>query len=283
MAETGFGSISFSPAPTYKDWGFGSNSPSSFSGRDTGFGSPYDPSNANVTIEGSFADLPDDGGIRLEIQSDWDSFTPFADQIIAGTFKVTCIKQSNGNRTLANGLFGKDCYTDINHTSLIAYIPPLPHGGYNLEISWNFGVISISNAFNITLRARCLEFYRYSKRLPNFVKNRSRIFENEKITVFAGYTNLESIAKTAGDALQKLAGRPCTALTSNYTHGEVTLNVESTLGFPDSGSLFLDQYRLTYTSKSATAFSGVSSSLYTDTVYPPRQKVILDAYSVINY
>ena len=122
MSETGFGSISFNPPPEYKDWGFGTTTPSTFSGRDTGFGSPYDPSNASVTFNTTL--IPDDGGVALKIKSNWDSFTPFSNQVIAGSFKVTCIKQSNGQRTPANGLLGKNCYTDPEHINIIAHIPP---------------------------------------------------------------------------------------------------------------------------------------------------------------
>ena len=140
----------------------------------------------------------------------------------------------------------------------------------------------ISNAFSVVLRSRCPEFYQYNQKLPSYLKKGASRLENERITTYVSYSNFETISKTAGDALQQLAGRPCTALTAPFMNGDTTLNVESTLGFPSSASLFIHSQKVTYSSKTNTSFQGVSSS-YTEKTYQAKQGVMLDVNSVINY
>ncbi len=73
------------------------------------------------------------------------------------------------------------------------------------------------------------------------------------------YGLLEALTFAFGKESQTMAGVPACTTTANFAVGDVNLFVTSTFGFPDSGSLWAPgQKKLTYTSKTDTAFVGVA-------------------------
>jgi len=95
-------------------------------------------------------------------------------------------------------------------------------------------------------------------------------------------SNMSSLLSVLGQLVQGFSGRPTTASTSNYEWVDTTLEVESTLGFPSSGSLFFDEHKFEYSGKTDTSFTGVSTSGFISSDYiPKRRKVSLDVKSYI--
>ena len=69
-----------------------------------------------------------------------------------------------------------------------------------------------------------------------------------------------------GDLVRRFSTHPKTYVTSSYSSGSDILNVDTTVGFPDSGELLYidtvndEDYIITYTSKSYTEFIGCSGA-----------------------
>jgi len=276
MAETGFGSVSYDPAPTYNDWGFGSPTPLDLDsgepviqGRDTAFGSPYDNITAQAYLSGEFDLIPDDGGVVLEINSEWylAGFNVDVQRRFAPLFPfaATFINQGSGTVYNAIGETGNSCITNAAQTVLYAGVPPLPHGTYTVKVEWFDGTrsLTITDAFTVSFRARCVQAYGLRKHLPSWFATGPSSLSSEVIGEFEGYdSNIEAITKTLGDMLQRLHGRQTTALSNTFTRGESVLYVESTVGYPSTGKLAVRGHFLSYTGKTETSFTGVTTSAY---------------------
>lgn len=275
MAETGFGSPTFIPAPTYSDWGFGAATPFDIDtlqdnvvGADTAFGSPYAAVAAEVYLAGEFDLIPDDGGVILEINSDWNT-AGFTRPARVGPFTVTYISSETGDRTLAVGLTSRgQCFTNDDNTKLLAGVPPLPHGLYDIEIEWFGGTrrVYIDNAFEVYLRPRSEQAYGIRRHIPSFMARGATTTRDELIQPFSGTTNLAALTKAVGDFIQTIAGRPSTALTADLELGDTSIAVESTVGFPQSGYLHIDSKTFSYSSKTRNSFEGVTCDLYFESI-----------------
>lgn len=276
MAETGFGSITVSPAPTYNDWGFGSPTPVDLDtgefdvrGRDTAFGSPFDAVQSSVFISGEFDLIPDDGGVILEINNEWSlaGFYDYTEKVNYPLFpfEVTFINASSGAEYDAIGEVGKQCLTNFTQTVLYAGVPPLPHGDYDVKVSWFDGTrqLYVNSAFTVTLRTRCPNAYGLRRHLPEWFATGPEQLSYETVEAFEGYDHtIEVLTKTVGEVLQRLAGKHTTATSDVISWGDSSISVESTIGFPESGDLFVGGVRFSYTSKTTSSFDGVSSAIY---------------------
>lgn len=273
MAETGFGSITLTPAPAYNDWGFGSPTPIDLDsgefdvrGRDTAFGSPFDAVQSGAYLTGEFDLIPDDGGVILEINNDW-SLAGFYDHTkrrigVLFPFQVTFIEQSTGATFDAIGEVGNNCVTNGRQDKLYAGVPPLPHGAYDVRVSWFDGVrsIYISSAFSVVTRDRCIQAYGLRKHLPSWLATGATALDFERVGEFEGYdSNIEILTKCIGDTLQRLYGRHTTALAQDLQRDDLSIAVESTLGFPNSGRLSIEGVSFSYSSKDNTTFYGVQA------------------------
>lgn len=272
--ETGFGSPSILPAPTYYDWGFGSPTPldldtgeEDIRGRDTAFGSPYAATAAAAFLSGEYDLIPDDGGVLLEINSDWSTagFNQFRGQL--GPFEVTYINAATSARTLATGLTGRGlCFTNFRQDKLLCGVPPLPHGEYSVEVSWFGGTrqLVIDGAFSVGLRPRSEQAYGIRRHLPAFMQRGPVYARAEAIEPWERSSNLEAVTKAIGDLFQVLAGRPQTCLTSEVQADADTLYVETTIGFAQAGSLSIDGVTFYYSGKTTNSFTGVTSQILYD-------------------
>lgn len=292
--ETGFGSPTITPVPIYYDWGFGSPAPTDLDtgvedirGRDTAFGSPYDPSQAAAFLVGEQTVIPDDGGIVLEINSDWSRAGFYT--IVDGKkqkgqlypFEVNFIDSDSGDVYAAIGELSNNCTTNYEQDRLFAGVPPLPHGTYDIQIEWFDGTrqIYIDNAFEVALRPRCKQAYGLRQHLPEWFKTGVPRLDAEEITTYEGFSsNLEMLTKTIGDSLQRIYGSPCTALVSDLSYGDDSILVESTIGFPDSGSLYIGPVRYSYTSKTDSSFEGAAALLYHEDLLPRTEVIYALSY-----
>ncbi len=280
MSETGFGSPSYTPAPLIFDAGFGS--PYNTQGRDTGFGSPFDFSLIQTTIANNLFYIGDDGGVRIDIRSTWNEFISVQPPAYSNKFKVTFEK--GGVRTLALPAFvghpvsrAGYVYTNLAQTELHAYVPPLELGLYNIEIDFFFDNTHIkkviNGAFEVIKRNRALGQYTLRSLLPAHFEAGVRNFSQDDLAD-KDYTTLETLTRSLGQMLQNLTGKPLTKNTLDFNDGDTTVTVETTLGFPSKGDLFLAGVHLKYTGKTNTTFTGVSFASERKDVIAKNSKVV---------
>lgn len=259
MSETGFGSVTYTPAPEVYDAGFGS--PYDVLGRDTGFGSPYDPTLAPASVFTGLV-IGDDGGQRIDINGAWYLIATEPVPSHSSAFTVHFIHTVTNKRTpaLAGYLGGVNgqVYTNVKQTVIHAYAPPLAHGVYNIEVSYTSGITLINNAFEVITRLRSSETYSIRKALPAFYKCGAVNPESETLDELPIYTNLEALTRSLGQVCLDFAGKGFTLLTQQWVDGATVLHVESTLGFESAGALLVSDMRFTYTGKTNTTFTGLA-------------------------
>ena len=88
--------------------------------------------------------------------------------------------------------------------------------------------------------------------------------------------------RAVAQAIQEFSGVPSTISTQDLHTHETALYVESTLGFPDKGYVYLGSERYRYTSKGPSSFRGLSMEKSTARLRTlrRRQVVYLDTASV---
>lgn len=69
---------------------------------------------------------------------------------------------------------------------------------------------------------------------------------------------LEALTFLFGKESQHIGGVPVTHLLANYTAGDPYFYVKSTLGFPNSGTVRVNNRKFTYTSRTPQTFDGIS-------------------------
>jgi hypothetical protein len=298
MSETGFGSLSYDPLPEYNDWGFGSPTPTTLGetpverevgfARDTGFGSPFDNYRYPVELLGEFDLIPDDGGVVLKIAGEWgelwdyDQFPTFRKGAgFLGPFQVQYISQSTGQTYQAVGERRTRCFTNYSMDILYAGVQPLPRGDYDLLISWQgINTIIISDAFTVGVRPRIPEAYNIRTHVPSHLKRGPHILTNDVIGEYVPESNLSLILKSVGEALQVIGGRPTTGLASELNWGDSTMDVESTIGFPDNGSILIAGMAITYGSKTVSSFDQLSYSTYFPGSFSIKEEVSCDVTAI---
>jgi hypothetical protein len=260
MSETGFGSVTYDPAPDLNDAGFGS--PYIAQGRDAGFGSPYDPALSPLELLKGGEVIGDDGGTRLDIAGVWYTLAPEPVPSHSSAFTVHFIHTVTNTVTpaLAGSLGGTggQVFTDLAQKIIHAYVPPLAHGSYNIRVTHRTGVIFINNAFRVITRTRAAEVYGLRKALPSFYKCGAVTAVNETLDELPQYTNLEALTRSIGEVLNRFTGRRFTLLSQQWVEGQAVLHVESTLDFADSGAVTVGDMRFTYTGKTDSTFTGVA-------------------------
>lgn len=284
MSETGFGSLTYNPAPEYADYGFGTPTPvaleqgiEAIRGVDTGFGSPFAPSEGPTLIFAEGDLIPDDGGVVIRVCRDWrGSFGEGRDIGPLGPFTVKIIADSTGLEYASVGDFAGVCFTNFYQDSLPFTVPPLPHGGYGLQITWQDGLqqLTVANAFTVGPRPRCENAYSLRQFIPGWLNKGPQEVQldqdNESVSNIAIFT------KAIGEMFQNFYGRPSTATTAELTHGDTTISLESTIGFPESGAVFIEGIRFTYTGKTVTTLTGVAADHFFLDPMPTLRKVVLD-------
>lgn len=266
MSETGFGAPSYANnPPSIYDAGFGS--PYDTQGRATGFGSTFDVGLTDVEIEGGLFSIGDDGGVRIDLIGNWFQYSSVNPPAYLNMFRVVFVKGTT--RTFALPAFVGHpptrqgyVYSNLAQTRLYAYVPPLDTGTYDIEIFWGYDFpenkIVLEDAFEVIARNRSLGQYTIRSLLPSHYDAGCRVFAQDDLS--KDYTVLETLTRSLGEFLQGLTGKPLTKLTVDYPEGNASLSVESTLGFPSKGDLFVNGIHLSYTGKTSTSFTGITQS-----------------------
>lgn len=92
---------------------------------------------------------------------------------------------------------------------------------------------------------------------------------------------LDAMTETFGEAIQRYSGRPQTLVVSNFKATDSVLFVESTLGFPSKGMLFIGGRKYSYTAKDSMAFRGVSTLVFYNKGLSPQELVTCDVNSIL--
>ena len=91
---------------------------------------------------------------------------------------------------------------------------------------------------------------------------------------------LRAWSRAISQAVQQFSGVVATISTQDIQPSETSIYVESTLGFPTSGYLYVGDARYRYTSRGDAAFHGVTRDDPTTATERRRQLVYLDTSSV---
>jgi hypothetical protein len=88
----------------------------------------------------------------------------------------------------------------------------------------------------------------------------------------AGSGLLAAVTEACGRLLETVIGRPTTVVLQDFAIGDTVLLVETTIGMPDAGAVWVGDYLVTYTSKTAGSLVGCTSR--------PRAKILGAGLSV---
>ena len=70
---------------------------------------------------------------------------------------------------------------------------------------------------------------------------------------------LNAVTEAFGRLMETMIGRPTTSIYQDFQISDVTMFVDTTLAFPDSGKFWAEKYLITYTGKTAGSFTGCTS------------------------
>lgn len=301
----GFGTPIDTNADPY-DWGFGAPSPDEWdaSELELGFGEPLDTAFVPVIVSG--LPLPDDGGEIVSLAGDWPDLGNPPGQP-SGPFRVRLIDGDgvtwpdparvlgcySARVTLRNGGKGPYCETDIRRRTLDFSIPPLPPGTYDVEVAWGphwSTKLLLEAAVSVIYRLRSHQEYGMRVTYPNRYAVGPRVPQMEPLLLAADETTLRAefpmgplrvLTRAFAEEIQILGGVPMTLLTAPLAWNAWFAVVETTLGFPPAGAVFIGGRRYTYASKTNTQLRWLVADQNDGTEIPVRADVVLDVTAVL--
>jgi len=242
-----------------------------------GFGSPspdWLAQNPNVQpYHLDFTNYPDDGGVVVRIVGSFPRTGPW-------TVRIT----SDGGATLHplgeggcySGVVGKgaECYTDRNARVLMFVLPPVPLGVYDIWLDdptvGTLGAVKIIGQITVIRRGQAEEVYATRRTFPPRFKTGARGWSLEDATLPALPTPpLETLTRAFGQVAQQAGGSPQTRLLLPLEFGDVVAHVETTLGFPTSGEVWVGPRRYSYSSTTADQLLGLVLLTSTDALPIP--------------
>ncbi len=254
-------------------------------GADSGFGSPSSLSSPSDAGFGSVRELrdpglriapwhfqhtlyPDEGGVLVRVMGAFPNrgpwrvrLTPDAGATLHPLGKVGCY----------GGIIGKAhaCYTNPEQTALVFVLPPLAVGYYDVwmdelapeDIAG--GVVGpvrlVLGGLTVIVRNPCEETYSVRATYPPRFKTGVRAWELEDGTLPALPTPpLETFTRTLGQVAQQTGGSPQSRLALALVPDAAIIVVQSTIGFPDAGEVWVRERRYAYTSKTVVWFEGLT-------------------------
>jgi hypothetical protein len=228
--------MSTSPAagfgdPTAAALGFGD--PFEVLGLDAGFGDPYDTLSAELSA--STRTAPHTGGAPVEIRG----------QLPAGPCRVQLTIEGTP-RELYSGRAGQGSILYPRRGGVLrGYTPPAPAGSYQLTLLYGPSLsqsLILSEALEVVPAARLAERYQLARYFPALYASGPRTYEQQPIdpaTKTPTRGALELIIETAA-ALATGTARPSSVTTADTPAGEgLTLELESVLGFPERGRVWI--------------------------------------------
>ena len=229
-----------------------------------------------LPYEIQYADYPDDGGCIVRMGGNWGVRGPWVVRLTSdsgATFhpadRVGCYSGTIGN--------GHLCYTDRFKRVLPFVLPPLPVGTYDIWVDLAnlglWGSTKLVGSLDVVVRNSAEEVYSIRRTYPPRYRTGPRSWGLEDATVPAmPLTPLRCITRSLGQVAQQIGGSPQTRLLQNFSLGDSYAEVESTLGFPLTGEIWIGPLHYSYTSLSASPNRFVALTLingYADTITLP--------------
>ena len=277
--EIGFGSPTYDPDDSF-DAGFGAPWPYAslngnvyYNSAETAFADPY----ANIDIQiaskpnGNF--LSDEGGEQLEIRGD---FTHIYDQFrirgrkegkAIGPFRAYFYLISDVSKRYycesGLGLLGNNIFTNTNQKQMFFTTPVMPHGSYKLTLEFEGSLRKVETepTFQVIRRMRNDKSLSLKRNMPQWlnVGHRSDNRQaNQAYDKFAN-SNLSILLQSVAELFNHMYHSNYTVTTQEAYTDSTTLYVETTLDFPNSGTVRLqDGQEVTYIGKTASTLTGIS-------------------------
>jgi hypothetical protein len=279
------------PGGTPYDWGAGSPSPAyPWTGpyTNTGSGSPFAIIGA-IVGEGSI--LPDEGGelVRL-IGTGWPTQGPYAVRLIDAVGGVWPVDRDCYGAVMGQG---SDIYLQPSGSEIVFASPPCPPGTYDVRLQWGEAdEYTADDVLEVVVRNRDAQTYRLRSLLPpqdgtqspgGYATGPGRLFDEPEADAEAEFPSaaLLTLLHVYGQTLQEEHGVPMTRLTQAVQKNDTTINVESTLAFPDAGAFYLGVWRFVYTSKTNSTLIGAVSDVQRFVTIPDGSEVVLDARAIL--
>lgn len=247
--ESGFGDTTYTPPVDPPPAGFGSPfpepNPNAAVVRNTGFGSPVDPLLYSFATDET--EVGDDGGAKVNIYGPFIRGRVYPVKLLQGALEYSVFNGVN-----ING-FAPFCKV----AGLITfYTPALPLGLYDVQVQLEDDyTATLTDALEVKFRYRSPEAYQMKKMFPlAFATGKRAPYKD----MGEGHA-LEGILSAVGSYFTGLSGKPMTHTTSNYVYGGATIAVETTLTFPDVGTLSVGGFKFSYSGRTATTFTGVQA------------------------
>ena len=259
----------------FYDWGYGSandyagglDSDSS----DTGYGSPFLDGFGGVLKVGPLGQWPDEGGELVVVAAiswpDGPIFVKLEDTGTGTQYPLTeyCYSSKPGDKY--------EVYPNGSKDELQFAMPPVKPGTYDIVFKHGSnlnGTIIADNAIEVIRRNRSAETSRVRANFPPHYKTGPRQIKNElDLTPYPdiGPTGaseefpmdpLACLLHAMGQSSQLLHGTLVTRLTTTLGTQDTTAYVESTLAFPDEGTVFVGGWKYTYTGKTDNTLTGLA-------------------------
>lgn len=166
--------------------------------------------------------------------------------------------------------FGQQTYTNVQQNRLHLTTPAMKKGRYDLVIKYQWREYVFPEQFEVIHRLRFDRTMTIRKNIPPYLKTGERYDDYTPSLDFKkrDESKIAVLTDAMGSSMNSLYDSSYTVVVRDYYRGGVNLDVETTLGFPDSGTIKVGQYDMTYTGKTNTRFVGVSFSQEIDHIRP---------------
>ena len=251
--------------------GLGYGDPESLAGSvlERGYGSPNQE--ALLYLELRAARVHHRGGAKIQLTG------PLSDDLAPYRLSM----QIGGETVyLYSGIAGQGPDLIKRRGDLEAFTPPAPAGSYTLTLHCGPSFLTtytVGSALVVEPDNRGAQRYTARRAPPNFYTTGARFSAQEPVDLATVKpprpAQLHQVLDIFGRISQEHVGGPQTVLARDHARGETALELESLLGFGDSGAVFIEGQRYPYTVSGSqlTLSSGLKSA------QPELSEVISDA------
>ena len=229
----------------------------------------------------------DYGGDLVKVLGTWPIQGPYQIRLRQG---ATFFPSSGGCYSALVGQ-ADACQTDVLRRVLTFSLPPLDYGTYDLIIGYGpgFGItVALLGAIEIVPRDWALEVWGIRNTFPDQPFNLGGKTPRQTAAPAAHpvtvplMNNIQSITRAFGLVQAETFSNPYTRLTAALLYNGTTATVESTLGFPESGTVTIGTSRFTYTGRTSTTLTGLTLvGLSTLATLPAFTGVVLTAHTLL--
>lgn len=201
--------------------------------------------------------IGNDGGYAIQIRGDFPRRGASARRRPSG-FSVV-LRAGGTDYACHSGLIsqGFSCVTDLKAQVLRGYSPEITIGSYDVIVGFD-GTEQNAGSINVLHHTRTREEYALRDALPSVYATGPRRLELD-LETSAKKSTINTLTRAWGQSIAEFSSSgPLTRLSSPFADGDSVVDVESTLGFRDSGQAWVSGVLIAYTSKTSTQLIGVS-------------------------